>query len=91
MLILVLGSIGIGSMWGWYVGHSIGLTYISLIKALTIGLGLILLSIQISLLTNLFSCLFFLAATTTTLLIHVIWLRSLRARFGLTTDSGGIQ
>ena len=83
MLISWLGGTSIGLVWGWTVGRLIGQPHRSLADGLTIGMGMILLSIQIRLLTDWRSLVLFFGGTMLALFIHLEWLRKLRrARIG---------
>lgn len=90
MLITWLGGAGVGLVWGWWMGRLIGWTHRPLVNGLTPGVGMILLSIQIYLLADWRSLILFLGAAGFALLIHLEWLRRLRARFGPLHREGGI-
>lgn len=83
MLVTWSGGAGIGLVWGWLMGRLIGWTRRPLIKGLTPGVGTILLSIQIYLLADLRSLIFFLGTAGFALLIHLEWLQRLRRRRGI--------
>jgi len=81
-LITWLGGAGVGLVWGWSMGRLIGLARRTSLNGLVPGVGTILLSIQTYLLADWQPLVLFLGAAGLALLIHLEWLRRLRARCG---------
>ena len=88
MPITLLGVTGIGLIWGWLSGRLLFWLSSMSYKGFVFGVESMLLSIQIYLFTDWLSLIFFWGATMFALMIHVGWLRRLRARFGLSDFRG---
>ncbi len=83
----IAGGVGIGLVYGWYVGSFEGrfngfeVTIPAIIAA---GMAISLMALWLS---GVFGLVGFIVSTACALSIHVIWRRSLRRRFGSTTGS----
>lgn len=85
MQIGILGSLGLGLVWGWLIGIlSRALPARSLLHYLALGLATALLALETWLLVDWRAAVFFVAAATLALCLHLIWLHSLRRQ--LSTD-----
>ena len=76
------GCASIGLILGWTIGRFIGRFHRSFVNGLLIGIGMILLSIEIHLLADWLSLALFFGGTVVTFFIHLEWMRRLRFRFG---------
>lgn len=89
ILITWLGSVGIGLVWGWWMGRLIFMSHRRSLSSLFSGLGTILPSIQIFILSDWQSLVVFLGAAGFALLVHLEWLRRLRAHVDQFQRRGG--
>lgn len=82
MPIVLLGSMGLGLMWGWLIGSLEGRVRHAFKSILSVVVATLLLATSIILLTNWDALFFFLGASVFTLLFHSGWRRELYNRFG---------
>ena len=83
MLITTLGSIGLGLVWGWLMGSLSGRGGRLLLNGLALSTATLVIAIEVFLLAGWRALTPFLGAAAFTLLLHVLWRRELRKRFGL--------
>ncbi len=81
MLITVLGSAGLGLVWGWLVGSSDGQTLPRLRTTLALTGATVLLAFEVLLLTDWRTLIIFLSTTLLALLLRLEWRHELRKRF----------
>lgn len=85
MQIGMLGSLGLGLVWGWLIGIvSRSLPPRWLLHCLALGLATALLTLETWLFVDWRAAVFFVVAVTLALCVHLIWLHSLRRQ--LSTD-----
>ena len=82
MLIVVLGSAGLGLMWGWLIGNMEGRIHDVLQTLLSLVIATLLLASIVILLTNWSTLFFFLGASVLAMLLHIAWRKELYNRFG---------
>lgn len=82
MLIVALGSIGLGIMWGWLVGNMEGRVRQVVRTVLSLVIATLFLVALVILLTNWYALFFFLGASVLAMLLHITWRRELYNRFG---------
>lgn len=81
MLIAMLGSLGLGLVWGWLIGILSRFQPTRwLLQCLALGLATALLALETWLLVDWRAAVYFVAAATLALGAHLIWLYSLRRR-----------
>ena len=83
MLITMLGSMGLGLVWGWLMGSLSGRGGRLLLNGLALSTATLVFAIEVFLLAGWRALALFLVAAASTLLLHVLWRRELRKRFGL--------
>lgn len=81
MMVTILGSVGIGLVWGWLVGNLTGRGKQTLRNGLALSAATIPLAIWIFVLTDWRAMVFFLSSIGPALLFHLGWQRELRNRF----------
>lgn len=82
MPISSLGYIGIGLVWGWWVGGIGGRISRPLLDALAVSTATVIFSLGIAALAGLWPLLLFLCAGGLTLYLHLAWRQELKNRFG---------
>jgi biotin transporter BioY len=82
MLITMLGSIGLGLVWGWLMGSLSGQSRRPLRNGLALSTATLVFAIEVFLLAGWRALALFLGAVASALLLHVLWRRGLRKRFG---------
>lgn len=83
MLITMLGSMGLGLVWGWLMGGLSGRGGRLLLNGLALSTATLVFAIEVFLLAGWRALAPFLGAAAFALLLHVLWRRDLRKRFGL--------
>lgn len=83
MLITMLGSMGLGLVWGWLMGSLGGRGGRLLLNGLALSTATLVFAIEVFLLAGWRALAPFLGAAAFALLLHVLWRRKLRKRFGL--------
>ena len=83
MLMRLLGSAGLGLVWGWLIGRvSVGVgTFVR--NALALSGATVILAIKVSLFADWRGMVMFLTAAGSACVLHVYWRRELRRRAGL--------
>jgi hypothetical protein len=89
MSIAWLGGVGIGLVWGWLMGRLISLARLTSLSWLALLAETFLVSGQIYLFADWSSLFIFLGAAGLALLIHLGWIRMLRARLSGAKCEGG--
>ena len=83
MPITLIGSSGLGLVWGWLIGnHSVG-SRRHLLNGLALGAATLLLAAEVILLVDWRALTLFLTATILALVFHIQWRRELHKRFEL--------
>ena len=82
MPISSLGYMGIGLVWGWWIGGIGGRIARPLQDALAVGAVTLIFSLGIAAQAGLRGLLFFLCAAGLTLYLHLAWRQELKNRFG---------
>ena len=82
MHISLIGSVGLGLVWGWLIGSLGGRVRRPLLDGLALGAGTLLLAGQVAMLAGLDALPRFFGAVMLALLLHLAWRRELRARLG---------
>jgi hypothetical protein len=82
MLTVVLGSTGLGLVWGWLIGSLEGRVHHAVKTALSVLIATLLLATGVILLTNWYTLFFFLGASVLAMLLHIGWRRELYNQFG---------
>jgi hypothetical protein len=82
MLMIVLGSTGLGLVWGWLIGSLEGRVYHVIRTVLSVAVATLLLATGVLLLSNWYALFFFLGASVFSMLLHIGWRRELYNRFG---------
>jgi membrane protein implicated in regulation of membrane protease activity len=82
MLITMLGSIGLGLVWGWLMGSLSSRGRRLLRNGLALSTATFIFAIEVFLLAGWRAVALFLGAAASALLLHVLWRRELRRRFG---------
>jgi biotin transporter BioY len=83
MLITMLGSIGLGLVWGWLMGSLSGQGRRLLRNGLALSTATLAFAIEVFLLAGWRPLALFLGAAASALFLHVLWRRELCRRFGL--------
>jgi hypothetical protein len=83
MVLPLLGSIGIGMVWGWLIGTLEGHIHQPQRTIPAVSLATLLVIIEVFLIEGAGAVVVLLGAITLSLLIHVFWRRQLRLRYGL--------
>lgn len=81
MFITLLGSIGIGLVWGWLISRLDGSVHRVLSSVLAVGVSTLLLAAEIYLFSSWRGVFLFLSAVSLAWLLHLGWRRELRQRF----------
>jgi hypothetical protein len=82
MLITLLGSVGIGLVWGWLLGNLGGRVRRPQLVGWSTSLATLLVATLVLMFTDRRALWFFLGATALSLLLHLAWRQELRRRFG---------
>jgi hypothetical protein len=82
MLITMLGSIGLGLVWGWLMGSLSGRGRRLLLNGLALSTATLVFAIEVFLLAGWRALVIFLGAAASALFLRVLWRRELRKRFG---------
>lgn len=82
MLITLLGSVGIGLVWGWLLGNLEGRVRRPLVVGWSTSLATLLLATLVLMFTDRRALWLFLGAAALSLLLHLAWRQELRRRFG---------
>ena len=85
MVTTLLGSIGVGLVWGWLLGGFGDTARGSLINVLSVLIATSLLLLEVYWLASWSGVGISLGALVLSLLLHLGWRRSLRQRFGQST------
>ncbi len=86
-MLIILGAIGIGLVWGWLAAGAGGRTRHALRTALILLFVTFLLAAAVRLLADWQSMAFFVGASAFTTWLHLAWRESLRERYGPSTTS----
>ena len=81
MIVPMLGSVGIGLVWGWLVGSLDGRVRQPYLTVTMVGFATFVISVVILWFLDWRGLAFFLGAALITYLLHVGWQRELRHRF----------
>jgi hypothetical protein len=81
-LIIELGCIGIGLIWGWWIGNLSGRITRPILVMLALGIGSLLLAMGISILVGWWPLIFFFIPGCSTLILHLMWREKLINQFG---------
>ena len=81
MPISELGYMGIGLVWGWWIGGLGGRVTCSLLDGLAVSLATLIFSLGIVAFTGWWALSFFLGAGGLTLYLHLAWRQELTNRF----------
>jgi hypothetical protein len=84
MLITLLGSVGIGLVWGWLLGSLGGRIRRPLVVGWSTSLATLLAAAVTLMFADRRGLWFFLGATALSLLLHLAWRQELRRRFGVS-------
>lgn len=82
MLISMLGYMGIGLVWGWWIGGLSGSITRPLLDVLAVGTATLIFSLVTVTLAGIWALAFFLCAGGLTLYLHIAWKQELINRFG---------
>jgi len=82
MPISSLGYLGIGLVWGWWIGGIGERIDRPLLDVLAVGAATLIFSLGIAVLAGLWALPFFLCAAGLTLYLHLAWREELKNRFG---------
>ncbi len=82
MPISSLGYMGIGLVWGWWIGGIGGSISRPLLDALAAGAATLIISLGIAALADTWALQLFLGAAGLTLYLHLAWKQELKNRFG---------
>lgn len=82
MLITILGCVGIGLIWGWWIGNLDGRITHPMLYRLALGIESLALAIYIYILVGWEILGFFLSASGLALCLHLAWRQELRTRLG---------
>jgi hypothetical protein len=78
MSIVLVGSVGVGMVWGWLAGHMIFQRGNAIVKATILAVGTMVALMQIYLLSDMLSIPYFAFAVICTFIIHMGWVYKLR-------------
>lgn len=81
-LITAFGCVGIGLIWGWWIGNLTGRITRPMLDVLVLGIASLLLAIYVFILVDWWALLFFLSAGELALIFHIEWREELINRFG---------
>lgn len=77
MIITLLGSAGVGFVWGWLIAHILTSTRKSILNVVVLGLATALILSEAIWLAGWRSAAFVLVAAGLAFLVHVVWRRKL--------------
>jgi hypothetical protein len=78
----MLGSAGVGLVWGWFMGNLSGRIQRPIFDGLAFSIATLLLAAEMFLMVNWMSLVLFLSTAGISLMIHLGWRRDLCKRFG---------
>lgn len=84
MLITLIGSIGMGLVWGWLLGSLGGRVWRPQLVGWSTSLATALVAFVVLMFADRRGLWFFLGATALSLLLHLAWRQELRRRFGIS-------